>query len=184
MTVIWPKGDASEFFDWLDEQDDPAPREVPGWMCDTIEKAEGAARRLRAATDRIDAVSAVADRMIADAEAWRAQATAADAAKVEACERDIETFLRVQIEQGGPKSAPLPYGVSVSARKTGGTLVFDPEFVDSAPEDVVRVKRSIDAKAAKSYFTVTDDGTVVDPNGELVEGVTVAPVVDSVKVTA
>jgi hypothetical protein len=176
--------DASEFFEWLDEQEEPAEREAPGWMCDTIEKAEAAARRLRDATDRIAAIDAVADRMVADANAWRQQASAPFAGKVEACTRDIETFLRVQIADGGPKSTPLPYGVSVSARKTGGTLVFDPEFVDAAPDDVVRVKRSIDAAKAKAYYTVAGDGIVVDPNGEVVDGVTVAPVVDAVKVTA
>lgn len=177
--------DASEFFDWLDEQDDPAPREAPGWMCDTIEKAEVAARRLRDATDRIAAIDAVADRMVADAEAWRAQASAPYASKVEAAQRDIETFLRVQIEDGGPKSVPLPYGVSVSARQTGGTLVFDPGFADIAPDNVVRVKVEVDAAKAKAYYRVTDDGVVVDPEtGEVVEGVSVTPKVDKVKVTA
>lgn len=180
--------DASEFFEWLDAQDEPAEREAPGWMCDTIEKAEGAARRLRDATDRIAAIDAVADRMIADAEAWRSQASAPYASKVEAATRDIETFLRVQIEGGGPKSTPLPYGVSVAARKTGGTLVFDPEFVDAAPDEIVRVKRAIDAKAAKAYYTVKEyegETVIVTPTGEVVErGVSVSPVVDSVKVTA
>lgn len=177
--------DASEFFEWLEAQDEPAEREAPGWICDTIEKAEAAARRLRAATDSVSSIDAVADRMIADAEAWRAQASAPYASKVEAATRDIETFLRVQIEDGGPKSTPLPYGVSVAARKTGGTLVFDPAFVDSAPDDVVRVKRSIDAAKAKAYYSVTPDGIIVTPDGEVVaEGVSVSPVVDSVKVSA
>lgn len=174
--------DTSDFFDWLDAQDEPAEREAPGWMCDTIEKAEGAARRLRDASDRISAIDAVADRMIADAEAWRAQASAPYASTVDGATRDIETFLRVQIDAGGPKSAPLPYGVTVKARQTGGTLQFADGFADQAPDDIVRVKREVDAKAAKAYYTVTDGGAVVDPNGEIVEGVTVKPKVDTVKV--
>lgn len=175
--------DASDFFDWLDAQEEPVDRAAPEWICDTLEKAEGAARRLRAATDSIAEIDAVANRIIADAEAFRAQAAAPHAATVESCSADIETFLRKQIEMGGPKNAPLPYGISVAARQTGGTLVFDPEFAETAPDDIVRVKRSIDAKAAKAYYTVTKAGVVVDPNGEVVEGVTVAPKVDSVKVT-
>lgn len=175
--------DASDFFDWLDAQEEPVDRAAPEWICDTLEKAEGAARRLRAATDSIAEIDAVANRIIADAEAWREQATAPYASTAQSCTADIETFLRKQIEMGGPKSAPLPYGISASARQTGGTLVFDPEFAESAPDDIVRVKRSIDAKAAKAYYTVTKAGVVVDPNGEVVEGVTVAPKVDSVKVT-
>lgn len=174
----------NDFLEWLDEQDDPAPREAEGWMCDTIEKAEGAARRLRKATDAIAEIEATMDRIIADARAWRDDASKRHDSVVRIEQGNLDTFLRVQIEQGGPKSAALPWGVSVKARKTGGTLEFADGFADGAPDAVVRVKRSIDAKAAKSYYTVTDSGVVVDPNGEVVEGVTVKPVEDRVDVVA
>lgn len=174
----------ADFLDWLDEQPDQTDYTADDWVCDSIEKAEGAARRLRAAADKLAEIDAVADRMIAEAQAWRDEAGASYRSKVDSESRNLETFLRIQIAAGGPKSSPLPYGVTVSARKTGGTLEFAPGFADTAPDDVVRVKRSIDAAAAKKFYTVADDGIVVDPNGEVVEGVTVKPVEDAVKVTA
>ncbi len=193
--------DASEFFEWLDGQDDPAERETPGWMCDTIDKAEGAARRLREATDRIAEIDAVANRMIADAEAWRSQASSPWASQCAASTADIETFLRVQIDAGGPKSSPLPYGVSVSARKTGGTLDLSMLDAESAPAAIVKMKPAIvAAEAGKYYRIIGPDGvevdgkdvkveagveyTVVDPNGEVVDSVSVKPVVDAVTVRA
>lgn len=174
----------NDFLEWLDEQDDPAPRHADGCMCDTIDKAEAAARRLRAATDALAAIEAVQDRIIADARAWREEAGKRHDSIVLAEQANLETFLRVQIAAGGPKSAPLPWGVSVKARKTGGTLVFADGFADEAPDDVVRSKVSIDAAKAKAYYRVADDGTVVDPNGEVVEAVTVAPVADKFEVVA
>lgn len=177
--------DTNDFLEWLDAQDDPAEREASGWVCDSIERAEGAARRLREATDKAREIDAVADRVIAEANAWRAEASAPYVSKIERETRSLETFLRLQIEAGGPKSSPLPYGVTVKARKVGGTLEFPDGFADTAPDDVVRVKRSIDAKAAKARYKALDDGSVVDTvTGEVVEGVTVKPVEDRVQVTA
>lgn len=174
----------NDFLAWLDEQDDPAPREASGWMCDTIEKAEGAARRLRKAQDAIADIERVMDRIIADARAWRDEAAKRHDSVVRVEQGNLETFLRVQIEQGGPKSAALPWGVSVKARKTGGTLDLSGLDPDDAPDAIVRVKRAIDAKAAKEYYTVAEGGVVVDPNGEVVEGVTVKPVEDRFEVVA
>lgn len=173
----------NDFLEWLDEQDAPAERGGE-WMCDTIEKAEGAARRLRQAVDAITEIERVQDRIIADARAWREEAAKRHDTIVLHEQANLETFLRKQIADGGPKSSPLPWGVSVKARKTGGTLEFADGFADDAPDEIVRVKRSIDAKAAKAYFTITDDGLAVDPNGEIVEAVTVKPVGDKVEVVA
>lgn len=175
---------ASEFFDWLDAQEDSTERESEGWICDTIDKAEGAARRLREATDAIREYKAVADRMIADANLWLAEVTAPHASKVESQSKDLEAFLRLQIENGGAKSLPLPYGVSIKATKTGGTFEFAADFAETAPDDVVRKKREVDAAKAKAYYKVTPSGDIIDPNGEIVEGITVKPKVDKYTVTA
>lgn len=173
--------ETNDFFDWLDEQE-PEQERGGEWTCDTIEKAEAAARRLRQASDRIAAIDAVADKLIADANAWRAEASSPYAAQAEVASSDIETFLRVQIDAGGPKSAPLPHGVSVSARKTGGTFVFADGFADSAPDDVVKITRKVDAKAAKMRYKETDQGVIDTVTGELVEGVSVTPIMDKVTV--
>ncbi len=176
--------DATDFLDWLDAQDDPAERVADGWACDTIERAEAAARRLRRATDAVAELTRTRDRIIADAKAWHEHATDRHETIIEIERANLETFLRKQIEDGGAKSAPLPWGVTVKARKVGGQLVFPDGFEELAPDDVVRVKRSIDAKAAKAYYTVADGGVVVDPSGEVVEGVTVKPVHDKVEVVS
>lgn len=175
--------DNNDFLEWLDEQPDAPDTNADGWTCDSMAKAEASARRLRRASDKLAEINAVADRLIADANAWREHVSAPHDSAADIERRNLETFLRIQIEQGGAKSCPLPHNVSVSARQVGGTLEFVKDFADTAPDDVVRVKRSIDAKAAKEYYRVVD-GVVVDPNGEIVEGVTVRPVTDNVKVVA
>lgn len=175
--------DNNDFLEWLDEQPDAPDTAADGWICDSMAKAEASARRLRRAADKLAEIDAVADRLIADANAWREQASAPHDSAADIERRNLETFMRIQIEQGGAKSAALPYNVSVSARKTGGTFEFEDNFADSAPDEIVRVSRKIDAKAAKEYYRVVD-GVVVDPNGEIVEGVTVRPVTDNVKVVA
>lgn len=176
--------DDIDFLDWLDAQDDPAEREAGGWACDTIDRAEAAARRLRRATDAVADMTRTRDRIIADANAWHEHATDRHETIIEIERANLETFLRKQISDGGAKSAPLPWGATVKARKVGGQLEFPDGFADTAPDEVVRVKRSIDAAAAKAFYTVADGGVVVDPNGEVVEGVRVKPVTDKVEVVS
>lgn len=163
---------------WRDEN----PEKPARFVVDNETKADWAIRKLVAIRERIAANGAQADLILRQTDAWLREVNEAER-KHEAFFQSLlaEFHLAALREDDRRKTIKLPAG-TLSARKSPPTLSLEAdrfiEWLDGRPElvaampDLVRVKREPDKVEIKRVFTARDDGSLVTPDGEVVEGAT------------
>ena len=162
---------------WRDEN----PTETPRFIVDDDSKADWAIRKLSAIRERMAANDAQADLIFQQTEAWLREVNEAEQKHAAFFESLLAEFHLSQLQEDPKKKTiKLPAG-TLSARQSPATLSVDPDafliWYDAAHRadefpGLVRIRREPDKPTIKQAFTARDDGSLVTPDGEVVDGAT------------
>ena len=182
-----------DFLAWLDTQD-VEDQPTPGWVCDTLGKAERAALRYRKLADLIAEVEQTKERMIREATDYAEEARKHYEDMAAPFENDLRTYLLIQHEDTGRKTVRLPWGVTVSARAQSAKLVFEDDFLESntVPEELVKTTRKLQVSKAREFYkdkltAAVDESSgkkvfVDKESGAVLSGVSMSPASETVTV--
>lgn len=163
---------------WRDEN----PEKPARFVVDNETKADWAIRKLTAIRARIAENDAQADRIMEQAEAWLREVNEAEQKHAAFFESLLAGFHLSQLQEDPKrKTIKLPAG-TLSARQSPATLSVDPDAFliwydayDRRAQEwpgLVRTRREPDKPTIKQAFTARDDGSLVTPDGEVVDGAT------------
>lgn len=161
----------------LDEQD--APTE-PGFVIDTLEKAEWAMRKIAWYVRKNREVQELAARRVLQIESWAQKETENIADQIAFFESLLQPWAERELAESKRRSIKLPQG-TLGFRKSQPKFDRDedkllPWVKDNKPEHLV-VRESVDWAGLKKRLTVAN-GIAITEEGEVVPGVTVTRVPD------
>lgn len=135
-----------------------------------------AMRKLKAIEQKKEEVNAVADQEIEHIEQYRKSELNKLAGSEEFFKSLIHEYaIRKRTEDPMFKSQKTPYG-SIGFRKQQPKWHYDDNKIISylkqnGLDGFLRIKEELDKKEIKNTFRVAEDGRVIDPNGQVVEGI-------------
>jgi Bacteriophage Mu Gam like protein. len=144
-----------------------------------LKSADWVLRKLNAIQSNIDANKKFAEEERQRLDFWEQSENKKHTDDIAYFESLLGEYLRILRENDPKAKISTPHG-TVSTRKQQPHWVYDDSVLSELEEkgmtDFIRIKKEVDKKTLKKAVSVTEDGHVVNADGELINGINVLQV--------
>lgn len=162
----------------IEELDSSGVLEQEKWAIDSLESADWAFRKIAALKQANNEIKSFADKERERIAIWEEKETKSNADSIEFFEIKLGEYLR-ELRKSDPKvKIKTPHG-TVSTRKQPDSWEYKDDAVEALESlglnDFINVKKTVDKAKFKKTVSVTSEGKVISPDGEIIESVKVVP---------
>ncbi|WP_427814419.1 host-nuclease inhibitor Gam family protein [Enterococcus sp. 22-H-5-01] len=160
------------------EKSNVRTEETQSWQVDSIESADWAFRKILALKKANEEVKQFADKEHERLEDWERKETTSNHESIEFFQHKLAEYLHVLRKTDKKAKVKTPHGV-VSTRKQPDLWEYQTDAVDKLKKlglaELIETKESVKKQEFKKVVSVLPNGTVVSPDGELIDFVKVTP---------